>query len=151
MGFCTPRIRSTQFLEQVPAFEKAMVDSGIILIKYWLEVGPDEQTRRLESRINDPRKIWKLSDMDLLSYSRWFDYSRARDDMFRATDTSWAPWFVAHTDDKKRGRLNIISHLLSQIPYEPLPHARTSSCPSGRPTSDYVEPDLPLRYVPEKF
>src|SRR4029078_4845096 len=87
-------------------------------IKYWLEVGPDEQTRRLESRINDPRKIWKLSEMDLLSYSRWFDYSKARDDMLRETDTSWAPWFVAHTDDKKRGRLNIISHLLSHVPYE---------------------------------
>ena len=121
MGFCTPE-QTAKFLELVPAVEKAMVESGIILIKYWLEVGPDEQTRRLEGRINDPRKIWKLSDMDLLSYSRWFDYSRARDDMFRATDTSWAPWFVAHTDDKKRGRLNIISHLLSQIPYEPLEH-----------------------------
>jgi hypothetical protein len=86
----------------------------------WLEVSPDEQTRRLESRINDPRKVWKLSGMDLKSYGRWFDYSRARDDMFRATDTSWAPWYVAHTDDKKRGRLDIISRLLSQIPYEPL-------------------------------
>ena len=116
MGFCTPEDRSARFLELVPTIEKAMVDSGIILIKYWLEVGPDEQTRRLEGRINDPRKIWKLSDMDLLSYSRWFDYSRARDDMFRATDTSWAPWFVAHTDDKKRGRLNIISHLLEPDP-----------------------------------
>ena len=98
-----------------------MVESGILLIKYWLEVGPEEQTRRLEGRINDPRKIWKLSDMDLKSYSRWFDYSRARDDMLRATDTSWAPWYVAHTDDKKRGRLNIITHLLSLVPYEPLP------------------------------
>jgi polyphosphate kinase 2 (PPK2 family) len=97
-----------------------MVDSGIILIKYWLEVGPDEQTRRLESRIDDPRKVWKLSAMDLKSYSRWFDYSRARDDMFRATDTAWAPWFVAHNDVKRRGRLNIITHLLSQVPYEPL-------------------------------
>ena len=97
-----------------------MVDSGIILIKYWLEVSADEQTRRLESRIDDPRKIWKLSDMDLKSYGRWYDYSRARDDMFAATDTAWAPWFVAHTDDKKRGRLNIISHLLSQVPYKPL-------------------------------
>ncbi len=121
MGFCTPE-QTAKFLELIPAVERQMVESGIILIKYWLEVGPDEQTRRLEGRINDPRKIWKLSDMDLLSYSRWFDYSRARDDMLRETDTSWAPWFVAHTDDKKRGRLNIISHLLSQIPYEPLEH-----------------------------
>ena len=149
MGFCTPE-QTTKFLEQVPAVEKAMVDSGIILIKYWLEVGPDEQTRRLEGRINDPRKIWKLSDMDLLSYSRWFDYSRARDDMLRETDTSWAPWFVAHTDDKKRGRLNIISHLLSHIPYEPLEH-RDIELPERRADHDYVEPDLPLRYVPDKF
>ena len=97
-----------------------MVDSGILLIKYWLEVSPEEQTRRLESRIDDPRKVWKLSDMDLKSYSRWYDYSRARDEMFAATDTAWAPWYVANTDDKKRGRLNIITHLLSQVPYEPL-------------------------------
>jgi polyphosphate kinase 2 (PPK2 family) len=149
MGFCTPEV-SAKFLEQVPAVEKAMVDSGIILIKYWLEVGPDEQTRRLEGRINDPRKIWKLSDMDLLSYSKWFEYSRARDDMFRATDTSWAPWFVAHTDDKKRGRLNIISHLLSQIPYTPVEH-KDIKLPKRTTDSDYVEPQLPLRYVPEKY
>jgi len=149
MGF-TPPDQVTRFLELVPAFEKALVDSGIILIKYWLEVGPDEQTRRLENRINDPRKIWKLSDMDLLSYSRWFDYSRARDDMFRATDTSWAPWFVAHTDDKKRGRLNIITHLLSQVPYEPLPE-RDVKLPKRKTDRDYVEPDLPLRHIPEKF
>jgi polyphosphate kinase 2 len=149
MGFCSHE-QSAKFLEQVPAVEKAMVESGIILLKYWLEVGPDEQTRRLESRINDPRKIWKLSDMDLLSYSRWFDYSRARDDMLRETDTSWAPWFVAHTDDKKRGRLNIISHLLSQIPYEQLKH-RDIKLPKRRVDHDYVEPALPLRYVPDKF
>jgi len=149
MGFCTHE-ESTKFLELVPTVEKAMVDSGIILIKYWLEVGPDEQTRRLEGRINDPRKIWKLTDMDLLSYSRWFDYSRARDEMLRATDTSWAPWFVAHTDDKKRGRLNIISHLLSQVPYQPLEH-RDIELPARQADEEYVEPQLPLRYVPEKF
>jgi polyphosphate kinase 2 len=149
MGFCTPE-QSTKFLAQIPEVEKAMVDSGIILIKYWLEVGPEEQTRRLEGRINDPRKIWKLSGMDLLSYSRWFDYSRARDDMFRATDTSWAPWFVANTDDKKRGRLNIISHLLQQIPYEPLAQ-QDIELPKRKSDRDYVEPDLPLRFVPEKF
>jgi len=149
MGFCSPE-QTTKFLEQAPAVEKAMVDSGIILIKYWLEVGPDEQTRRLESRIKDPRKIWKLSDMDLLSYSRWFDYSRARDDMLRETDTSWAPWFIAHTDDKKRGRLNIISHLLSQVPYQPLEH-RDIELPARQADEEYVEPQLPLRYVPEKF
>ena len=118
-----------------------MVESGIILIKYWLEVGPDEQTRRLESRINDPRKVWKLSDLDLLSYSRWFDYSRARDDMFRATDTTWAPWFVAHTDDKKRGRLNIITHLLGQIPYTPMPK-QDVKLPKRKNDPDYVDPHL---------
>jgi polyphosphate kinase len=118
MGFCTDE-QTRRFLEQVPAVERAMVDSGIRLIKYWLEVSADEQTRRLESRIDDPRKIWKLSDMDLASYTRWDDYSRARDEMFAATDTAWAPWYVAHSDDKKRARLNIITHLLSQIPYEP--------------------------------
>ena len=149
MGFCTPE-ESAKFLALVPTIEKAMVDSGIILIKYWLEVGPDEQTRRLEGRINDPRKIWKLSDMDLLSYSKWFEYSRARDEMFRTTDTSWAPWFVAHTDDKKRGRLNIISHLLSQIPYTPA-ERKDIKLPKRKTDSDYVEPNLPLRYVPDKF
>jgi len=107
MGFCSPE-QTDRFLEMVPAFEKAMVDAGILLIKYWLEVSPDEQTRRLKSRMHDPRKVWKLSDMDLKSYSRWYDYSRARDAMFAASDTGWAPWFVANTDDKKRGRLNVI-------------------------------------------
>ena len=121
MGFCTPE-ETERFLELLPGVEKAMSDNGILLLKYWLEVSPDEQTRRLESRIHDPRKIWKLSDMDLKSYSRWYDYSRARDAMFASTDTAWAPWYVAHTDDKKRGRLNIISHLLSQVPYKPLAH-----------------------------
>jgi polyphosphate kinase 2 len=148
MGFCRPE-ETERFLTLVPGTEKAMIDSGIVLLKYWLEVGPDEQTRRLESRITDPRKIWKLSDMDLKSYSRWYDYSRARDAMFAATDTAWAPWYVAHTDDKRRGRLNIISHLLSQVPYKPLAH-RDITLPS-RQRSDYVEPDLPLRYIPTPF
>ena len=119
MDFCASD-EVARFLETAPGVEKATIDSGIILIKYWLEVSAEEQTRRLKSRIDDPRKIWKLSGMDLKSYGRWYDYSRARDEMFTATDTHWAPWFVAHTDDKKRGRLNIISHLLSQVPYEPL-------------------------------
>jgi len=149
MGFCTPE-QSERFLEQVPAVEKAMVESGILLLKYWLEVGPDEQTRRLESRIDDPRKVWKLSDMDLKSYSRWYDYSRARDSMFAATDTAWGPWFVARTDDKKRGRLNIISHLLSQVPYEPLA-PRDVTLPKRRGAGGYVEPELPLRYIPTPF
>ena len=149
MGFCTPAV-SKKFLEQVPAFEKAMVDAGIILIKYWLEVSPDEQTRRLESRIHDPRKIWKLTDMDLKSYSRWFDYSRARDKMLVATDTVWAPWFIARTDDKKRGRLNIISHFLSHVPYEPLA-PREVTLPKRQGPGRYVEPDLASRFVPTPF
>ena len=149
MGFCTPEV-SQRFLAQVPGFEKAMVDAGILLLKYWLEVSADQQTQRLESRINDPRKIWKLSDLDLMSYSRWYDYSRARDVMFAATDTEWAPWASRHTDDKKRGRLNIISHLLSQVPYKPLVH-RDVKLPKRKKAGDYVEPLLPLRYIPTPF
>ncbi len=149
MGFCAPE-QAKQFLEQVPAVEKAMVDSGIILLKYWLEVGPDEQTRRLEGRIHDPRKIWKLSDMDLKSYSRWYDYSRARDAMFAASDTPWAPWYVAHTDDKQRARLNIISHVLEQVPYEPL-KPRAITLPKRQKPGGYVQPDLPLKYIPTPF
>jgi len=149
MGFCTPE-QSERFLQTVPAFEKAMVDSGILLIKYWLEVSPEEQTRRLESRIDDPRKTWKLSDMDLKSYSRWFDYSRARDDMFAATDTAWAPWFIAHTDDKKRGRLNIISHLLERIPYTREPK-RDVTLPKQQKDDDYRPPHLLPRSIPEPF
>jgi polyphosphate kinase len=149
MGFCT-QAETGRFLELVPGAEKAMTDSGIMVLKYWLEVSPGEQTRRLESRIDDPRKIWKLSDMDLKSYSRWYDYSRARDAMFAATDTAWAPWYIAHTDDKKRGRLNIISHLLSQVPYQPLDH-RDITLPKRQRPGGYVEPDLPLRHIPEPF
>ena len=149
MGFCTPQ-ETERFLGLVPAWEKAMTDSGILLLKYWLEVSPDEQTLRLKSRIHDPRKIWKLSDMDLKSYSRWYDYSRARDAMFAASDTAWAPWFIAHTDDKKRGRLNIISHLLSQVPYTPLAH-RDIVLPKRQRPGGYTEPDLPLRHIPEPF
>ena len=117
MGFCTEE-EAQEFLEAVPLVERAVVESGVLLLKYWLEVSPEEQTRRLQDRINDPRKIWKLSPMDLKSYSRWYDYSRARDEMFAATDLEFAPWYVARSDDKKRARLNIIAHLLSKIPYE---------------------------------
>ena len=149
MGFCDEKT-ARAFLKAVPKVEKVMVDSGIILIKYWLEVSMEEQTRRLEDRIDDPRKIWKLTDMDLKSYSRWYDYSRARDAMFAATDSGWAPWYIAHTDDKKRGRLNVISHLLSQIPYEPLA-PRDITLPKRRGAGGYTEPDVPLRYIPTPF
>ncbi len=149
MGFCTPQ-ESERFLQLTPGVEKAMADDGIVLLKYWLEVSPGEQTRRLKSRINDPRKIWKLSDMDLKSYRRWYDYSRARDAMFAATDTAWAPWYIARTDDKKRGRLNIITHLLSQIPYKPLT-PRDVTLPRRQPAHGYEQPDLPLHYIPAPF
>ena len=139
-----------RFLELVPEVEKAMADDGILLLKYWLEVSPGEQTRRLKSRMNDPRKIWKLSDMDLKSYRRWYDYSRARDAMFAATDTAWAPWYIARTDSKRRGRLNIISHLLSQVPYKPLT-PRDVTLPRRQPAHGYVQPDLPLHYIPAPF
>ena len=149
MGFCTPA-ETGRFLQLTPGVEKAMTDDGIVLLKYWLEVSPGEQTRRLKSRINDPRKIWKLSGMDLKSYSRWYDYSRARDAMFAATDTAWAPWYIAHTDDKRRGRLNIITHLLSQVPYKP-PAPRDVTLPRRQPAHGYIQPDLPLHYIPEPF
>ena len=110
MGFCSDE-QAHKFLSVVPLFEKMIVESGIILIKYWLEVSAEEQQRRLEERIRDGRKIWKLSPMDLLSYSRWYDYSRARDEMFEKTDTPWAPWYVGQSNDKKRVRLNVIDHL----------------------------------------
>ena len=123
MGFCTKE-EVKSFLKITPFVERAIVNSGIILIKYWLEVSPEEQTKRLESRIDDGRKIWKLTPMDLASYGRWDDYSQARDDMFKATDTSWAPWYVAISDDKERARLNIIKHLLSLIPYKNVPRPK---------------------------
>jgi len=149
MGFCTPE-QTAKFLELVPAVERTMVESGIILLKYWIDVGPEEQTRRLESRIEDPRKGWKLSDMDLKSYSRWYDYSRARDAMFLATDTAWAPWFVVDNNDKKRGRLNMITHLLSQIPYEPLA-PRAVELPARQDPDGYTEPDIVARLIPTPF
>ena len=149
MGFCTEE-QARKFLQAAPLVEKAMVDSGIILLKYWLEVGPKEQTRRLESRINDARKVWKLSPMDLKSYSRWYDYSRARDEMFAATDSQFAPWYVANADDKKRVRLNIITHLLSYIPYQELPRDKVKLPPRQKPQG-YKEKGYPYKYVPEKF
>ena len=149
MGFCTPD-ELRRFLDTVPLVERAMVDSGILVLKYWLEVSPEEQTKRLESRITDPRKIWKLSDMDLKSYSRWYDYSRARDEMFAASDSGWAPWYVVRTDDKRRGRLNLITHLLSQVPYEPL-ERRDVELPARQDRGDYHEPERPLHHIPTPF
>jgi polyphosphate kinase len=138
------------FLKGVPLVEKAMVDSGIILIKYWLEVSMEEQTRRLESRVDDPRKIWKLSPMDLKSYSRWYDYSRARDEMFEATDTKFAPWFVARTDDKRRARLNIVTDLLSRIPYKKVPRDKVKF-PERQKRGGYKDSNHPFKYIKERF
>jgi polyphosphate kinase 2 len=149
MGFCSDE-QARNFLKAVPLVERAMVDSGIILLKYWLEVSPDEQTRRLADRIDDGRKTWKLSPMDLKSYSRWYDYSRARDEMFAATDTGFAPWFVARSDDKKRARLNIITHLLSRVPYKDAPRDKVK-LPKRQKASGYREPDYAYKYVEERY
>src|SRR5207248_6280529 len=145
MGFCTEE-EAEGFLKVVPMFENLMVYSGIILLKYWLEVSPDEQTRRLAARIDDGRKIWKLSPMDLKSYSRWYDYSKARDDMFKASDSAWAPWFVARSDDKKRARLNIIAHILSKIPYKAPPHKKVK-LPERQKKGGYRDPGYPHKFV----
>jgi len=147
MGFCTEQ-QAREFLKAVPLVEKAIVNSGVILLKYWLEVNPEEQTRRLQERIDDGRKIWKLSPMDLASYGRWHDYTRARDEMFAESDTSWAPWFVARSDDKRRARLNIITHLLSKIPYKKAPREKIKLPKRGKP-GKYRSPDYPFKYIPE--
>jgi polyphosphate kinase 2 len=149
MGFCTED-QARQFLQIVPSFEKVIVESGVILLKYWLEVSTEEQTRRLEARIDDGRKTWKLSDMDLKSYSRWYDYSRARDEMFLATDTSWAPWYVVHSDSKRKARLNALAHILSKIPCEELSRSKVK-LPKRQERGDYKDPDYPFRVVPEAF
>jgi polyphosphate kinase 2 len=149
MGFCTEE-QAKRFLQLVPLVEKAIAESGITLLKYWLEVSPEEQTRRLEARIDDGRKIWKLSDMDLESYSRWYDYSRARDEMFLATDTAWAPWYVVHSDNKRRARLNVLTHVLSKIPYEALPRSKVR-LPKRQERGDYREPDYQYKVIPEVF
>jgi polyphosphate kinase 2 len=145
MGFCSEEAVK-RFLEMAPAVERVFIESGIILLKYWLEVSPEEQTRRLESRIQDGRKLWKLSPMDLKSYSRWYDYSRARDAMFQATDTAWAPWYVAVSDDKKRARINIIRHMLNHIPYE-APKPDKIKLPKRQGAGDYREPDYPFKII----
>jgi polyphosphate kinase 2 len=149
MGFCTEE-QAKKFLKAAPLVEQAIVESGVILLKYWLEVTPEEQTRRLKDRIDDGRKLWKLTGMDLKSYSRWFDYSRARDEMFAATDTGFAPWYVVRSDDKKRARLNMITHLLSSIPYEEPPREKVK-LPKRQKPHGYKDPHYPFKYVEERF
>jgi polyphosphate kinase len=149
MGFCTME-QVKRFLEMTPPVEKALVDSGIVLIKYWLEVSEEEQTRRLKARIDDARKVWKLSPMDLKSYSRWYEYSRARDDMFAATDTSFAPWHVVRSNDKRRARLNLINHLLKHVPYKTAPRDKIK-LPKRQKRGGYRESNHPFKYVKEIF
>ncbi|WP_079229761.1 polyphosphate kinase 2 [Pseudomonas putida] len=150
MGFCSEE-QSAKFLAVVPLFEKMMVESGIILIKYWLEVSAEEQTKRLQDRISDGRKLWKLSPMDLKSYTRWDDYTRARDDMFAASDSSWAPWFMAHSNDKRRARLNIVSHMLSRIPYKDITREQVVKLPKRGKIGKYKAVAYPFKVIEERF
>jgi polyphosphate kinase len=149
MGFCSPQ-ETERFLRILPFVEKTIVDSGILLLKYWLEVSPEEQTRRLEARIDDDRKTWKLSTMDLESYGRWYDYSLARDAMFAATDTEFAPWYVVDSNDKRRARLNIISHILSVVPYERQEAVHTV-LPARQEPDGYHEPERAYHTVPHRY
>jgi len=149
MGFCDEKT-VMRFLNMAPGVERAIVDSGVILLKYWLDVSPEEQTRRLQARIEDGRKTWKLTPMDLKSYSRWSDYTRARDDMFKYTHTAWAPWTVAQSDDKQRARLNIISDLLKRIPYKKVPRAKVR-LPKRKITGEDGAPKAKVDHVEECF
>ena len=149
MGFCTEE-QAREFLLLAPMVERAIVESGIVLLKYWLEVSMEEQTRRLEERIEDGRKIWKLSPMDVKSYSRWYDYSRARDEMFQSTDSSWAPWYVARSDNKRRARLNIIRHILDKVPHETAPREKVK-LPKRQNDPHYREPDYAYKFVPSSY
>jgi len=148
MGFCSEE-QATEFLRVTPQFEHAIVKSGVVLLKYWLEVSPEEQERRLKDRVDDGRKLWKLSPMDLKSFDRWDEYTKARDEMLVATDTDWAPWFVARSEDKRRVRLNVIHHLLSQIPYEGLPSPDVEF--PKRKIGRYEPIDHPMRYIAERY
>jgi polyphosphate kinase 2 len=150
MGFCTDE-EYREFLRSCPEFERMLVRSGIILIKYWFSVSDEEQERRFQARIDDPTKRWKLSPMDLQSRSRWVEYSQAKDEMFKYTDIKQAPWWVVNSDDKKRARLNCISHLLSQIPYEDLT-PEPIELPPRQKDIGYVRPPISDQtFVPEVY
>ena len=149
MGFCSEE-QVRYFLQMCPEAEDAFIRSGIILVKYWFEVSQEEQTRRFRSRLNDGRKIWKLSPMDLESHRRWYDYSRARDEMLAMTDTKVAPWFLVDADDKRRARLNCIAHFLSLIPYEEVPREK-AKLPKRRKPNGYKPPDLRRKHVPTVY
>jgi polyphosphate kinase 2 len=151
MGFCSKE-EYRRFLEVCPEVEKYITDSGIILVKFWLEVGQEEQARRFEARVEDPLRQWKLSPMDVESWTRWYDYSRARDAMLEATDSPHAPWFIVRSDDKKRARLNCIAHLLSLIPYEKVPRKKVK-LPKRSEEGKYDDqaPIAGRKFVPEKY
>lgn len=151
MGFCTED-QYRHFLDICPTVERYIVDSGIILIKFWMEVGKKEQARRFEARIDDPLRQWKLSPMDVESWTRWYEYSRARDAMLQATDTKHAPWHIVRSDDKKRARLNCIAHLLSLIPYEEVPREKVKL--PKRSSEGKYDDQAALEgrnFVPEKY
>ena len=151
MKFCSKE-EYERFFEYTPIFERSMVDNGIVLIKYWFDVGMEEQERRFRARIEDPRKVWKLSPMDVESYNRWYDYSRARDDMIAATSTDYAPWHVVRADSKKRARLNCITHLLSQFPYDDLPRGKVKlGKRSTRGSYDDEASIANFNVIPEKY
>jgi polyphosphate kinase 2 len=149
MGFCTDD-QYHRFLRLCPAWEKDIIDAGVTLIKYWFEVSMEEQTRRFQARILDGRKTWKLSPMDLESHRRWYDYSRARDAMFAATDTSISPWYVVDSDDKRRAQLNCIAHFLSLIPYEQIERPQVD-LPPRQKAMGYREPDYSYNRIPQKY
>jgi polyphosphate kinase 2 len=150
MGFCTED-EYQEFLRSCPEFERMLVRSGIVLIKYWFSVSDEEQERRFQARANDPMRRWKLSPMDITSRERWVDYSRAKDEMLNYTDIKQAPWYVVNADDKRRARLNCIAHLLSQIPYEDLTPPPIT-LPPRQPDAGYVRPPMTDQtFVPEVY
>jgi polyphosphate kinase 2 len=151
MKFCT-KDEYERFLNEAPMFERWMVESGIQLIKYWFDISIEEQERRFQDRIDDPRKIWKLSPMDLESFKRWYDYSRARDDMLAATSSGWAPWYIVQADNKRRARLNCISHLLSLVPYKKLPREKVKLGKRDmKGKYDDQKSITQFRFIPEKY
>lgn len=149
MGFCTAE-EYKEFLRDCPTFEAFLVAQGIILLKYWLEVSEKEQHKRFLARIEDPLKRWKLSPMDLESHRRWYDYSRARDEMLAATDTKESPWYIVPSDNKKRARLNCIAHILSSIPYEEIPYT-APKLPPRQKAKGYVQPKQEHRTIPQRW
>ena len=148
MGFCSDK-EYIEFLQTTPDFERMLIGSGIILLKYWFSVSADEQVKRFKGRIHDPTKVWKLSPMDVESINRWEDYSKAKDNMMEHTDTDFAPWSIVESDIKKKARVNCISHLLSKIPYEDIEH-ESVDLPKRLPAESYQRPDRSnFNYVPE--